>query len=81
VLDLLLAGVTVPVPAALDELSRGSGADAAIRDAAGERHRIVEADADLDGYAASGLPTRTMGRSLEEDRLFFAAALAAGAAI
>ena len=33
---------------------------------------------DLDGYLASGLPARTMGRSLEEDELFFAAALAAG---
>ena len=32
-----------------------------------------------DGYAASGLPARTMGRDLDEDPLFFAAALAAGA--
>ena len=31
--------------------------------------------ADLDGYADSGLPNRSMGR---EDPLFFAAALAAG---
>ena len=37
--------------------------------------------ADLDGYAASGLPSRTMGRSLTEDPLFFAAPLAAGAAL
>jgi hypothetical protein len=36
---------------------------------------------DLPGYAASGLPAKTMGRSLEEDPLFFAAALAAGAAL
>ena len=35
-------------------------------------------EADVDGYAASGLPTRTMGRGIEEDRLFFAAALASG---
>jgi hypothetical protein len=34
--------------------------------------------ADLDGYLASGLPARTMGRSLTEDPAFFAAALAAG---
>ena len=34
--------------------------------------------ADLDAYAASGLPARTMGRSIEEDPAFFAAALAAG---
>jgi hypothetical protein len=44
-------------------------------------HTVVELDADLDGYAASGLPARTMGRSLEEDQLFFAAALAAGTAL
>lgn len=39
------------------------------------------ASTDLDGYAASGLPARTMGRSLHEDPLFFAAALAAGSAL
>ena len=33
------------------------------------------------GYAASGLPATTMGRSLPQDPLFFAAALAAGAAL
>jgi hypothetical protein len=43
-----------------------------------ERHDWREAEADLDGYAASGLPARTMGRSIEEDPQFFAAALAAG---
>ena len=46
-------------------------------------HEVLEldADADVDGYAASGLPARTMGRGLDEDRLFFAAALAAGQAL
>ncbi len=34
--------------------------------------------ADLDGYAASGLPARTMGRTIVEDPEFFGAALAAG---
>jgi hypothetical protein len=34
---------------------------------------------DLDAYAASGLPARTMGRGIEEDPDFFAAALAGGA--
>ena len=34
--------------------------------------------ADLDGYAGSGLPGRTMGRSIAEDDLFFRAALAGG---
>ena len=42
------------------------------------RHDWRALAADLDGYAASGLPTRSMGR---EDPLFFAAALAAGTAL
>lgn len=41
-------------------------------------HELREADADLDGYAASGLPARTMGRSIDQDELFFRAALAGG---
>jgi hypothetical protein len=41
-------------------------------------HDWRRADADLAGYARSGLPARTMGRTLEEDPEFFAAALAAG---
>ena len=36
------------------------------------------ATADVEGYGDSGLPSRTMGRSLEEDRAFFAASLAGG---
>ena len=72
VLELLLAPVEVPVPAGEDE------ATAAVAAAAGDRHLVVAREADLEGYEASGLPTRTMGRELEEDRLFFAAALAAG---
>ena len=42
-------------------------------------HEVRRRAADLDGYLASGLPARTMGRSLDEDPLFFAAALAGGA--
>ena len=45
------------------------------------RHDWRHAEVDLAGYAASGLPARTMGRSLLEDPLFFAAALAGGAAL
>jgi Protein of unknown function (DUF3866) len=45
------------------------------------RHEWRPGDADLDGYAASGLPARTMGRTLEEDPEFFAAALAAGSVL
>lgn len=40
--------------------------------------RLQEAQADLEGYAASGLPATTMGRSIDDDPAFFAAPLAAG---
>ncbi len=39
------------------------------------------ADADLEGYSASDLPATTMGRTIDEDPAFFAAALAGGAAL
>lgn len=64
VLQLLLAPVVVAIP---DTERPGD-----------ERHDWRPFPTDLDGYAASGLPTRSMGR---EDPLFFAAALAAGAAL
>jgi len=64
VLDLLLAPVAVAIPAG--------------ETPADERHDWRALPADLDGYGASGLPTRSMGR---EDPLFFAAALAAGGAL
>jgi Protein of unknown function (DUF3866) len=75
VLDLLLAPVRVAVPGGNPEITTEL---AAIGDG---RHALVELRADLDDYAASGLPTRTMGRSLAEDPLFFAAPLAAGVLI
>jgi Protein of unknown function (DUF3866) len=72
VLRLLLGSVRVPAPAAagapLDQLM----------DACGERHEIWPREAAVDEYATTGLPATHMGRSIEEDRLFFAAALAAG---
>jgi hypothetical protein len=64
VLDLLLAPVIVAAPA---------GAEIAGQVAVA--HEWREAVADLDGYLASGLPSRSMGR---EDPLFFEAALCAG---
>jgi Protein of unknown function (DUF3866) len=64
VLDLLLAPVCVAIPTG--------------EPPADDRHDWRALDADLDGYTASGLPTRSMGR---EDPLFFAAALAAGRAL
>jgi hypothetical protein len=45
------------------------------------RHDWRRATVDLPAYAASGLPSRTMGRTVAEDPLFFGAALAGGAAL
>ncbi len=70
VLDLLLAGVTVAVPPGGGELVPAGGA-----------HRVREGAADLAGYRTAGLPERTMGRGIDEDELFFAAALAAGSVL
>jgi hypothetical protein len=75
VLELLLGAVEIPVP------TNEPVPIAILATAAGWRHRLREAPVDLAGYAASGLPAKTMGRNLEEDPLFFAAALAAGAAL
>ncbi|MGE0066572.1 MAG: DUF3866 family protein [Solirubrobacterales bacterium] len=72
VLELLLAAVDVAVPSEFPD------AAAELEAAREERHHLHLAPADLDGYAASGLPTTTMGRKLAEDPLFFAAPLAAG---
>jgi hypothetical protein len=73
VLELLLARVTVPLPEGAAELaSQISAASIGL-------HRAEPVAVDLDGYAASGLPTTTMGRALAEDPLFFEAALATGA--
>jgi hypothetical protein len=74
VLELLLAPVDVAVPEGEERIA------AALEGVSGG-HRLRTAPADLGGYAASGLPARTMGRSLDEDPLFFAAALAAGASL
>lgn len=73
VMEILLGGVGVPVPADNPEVA------AQLADAAGDRHQIHPSTVELASYAASGLPARTMGRGIEEDSLFFAAALAAGA--
>lgn len=92
VLDLLLAPVRVPVPEAelegwplLDVDAPEGGSARAALDSLIEicrgRHDIAVEAIDLDGYASSGLPARTMGRTIGEDPLFFAAALAAGGAV
>ena len=74
VLQFLLAEVEVPVPEGyadpLDALTATEG-----------RFRLHQEPVHLDAYAATGLPARTMGRGIAEDPLFFAAPLAAGAAL
>jgi uncharacterized protein DUF3866 len=67
VLELLLARAVVALPA---------GADPELPD--DYRHDVRRTKVDLVGYEASGLPAKTMGRTLREDPEFFAAALAAG---
>jgi Protein of unknown function (DUF3866) len=91
-LELLLATVRVPVPEAelegwpmLDaEAPEGASAQAALESLialCADHHDIAVMRVDLDGYAASGLPATTMGRSITEDPLFFAAPLASGRAL
>jgi len=75
VMRMLLGAVEIPVP------SDNPVVTAKLADAAAWRHKLTEVSADLEAYAATGLPARTMGRSLEEDPLFFAAPLAAGGAL
>jgi len=75
VMRMLLGAVEVPVP------SGNPVVTAELAAAAAWRHRLHEVPAELAGYRSAGLPARTMGRGIEEDPLFFAAPLAAGAAL
>jgi hypothetical protein len=68
VLELMLRPALVAVPRGVDP------------DLPGDHERRVGA-ADLDGYRASGLPIRTMGRGPDEDELFFRASLAGGSVL
>jgi hypothetical protein len=52
-----------------------------VRPARITRHDWRRAAVDLPAYVASGLPAETMGRTLAQDPLFFASALAGGAAL
>jgi hypothetical protein len=67
VLDLLLRPVVLALPESAD-VDPG-------------RHIAHLEPVDLDAYRESGLPARTMGRTIDEDELFFAAALAGGQAL
>jgi hypothetical protein len=91
VLELLLASVRVPVPEielagwptggeGLDQIDLPSVLDA-LHAVCDDRHDVAVEPVDLEAYAASGLPARTMGRTIAQDPLFFAAALAAGAGL
>jgi len=75
VLSLLLDRVELPAPRLSPD------AVAQLRELAGDRHLLSPQAVDLDGYAASGLPAEVMGRGIEDDPLFFAAALASGRAL
>jgi uncharacterized protein DUF3866 len=89
VLRLLLSPVQVPVPEVETEgwptgergVVGGEAPLDALREACADRHDLLVEPVDLAGYAASGLPTQTMGRSIKDDPLFFAAALAGGRAL
>lgn len=89
VLRGLRGGVRVPVPE-IDAEAWPTGEDIGagegtpldrLREACGNRHDVWVRPARLEGYAESGLPATIGGRGLAEDRLFFAAALAAGDAL
>jgi uncharacterized protein DUF3866 len=69
VLELVLASLVVALP---DDTPAPEGL---------ARHEWRRSPVDLEGYRDSGLPAVTMGRTLAQDSLFFAAALAGGAAL
>jgi len=77
VLGLLLGPVQVAVPDAAGVPGLPEAREALER-TAGDRHRLRPSVVDLAAYAGSGLSTTTMGRTIDEDPLFFAAPLAAG---
>jgi hypothetical protein len=90
VLGLLLGAVRVPVPEVrLAGWPTGEDAEAvdmpsvldALHRVCDDRHDVEVETVELDAYERSGLPTKTMGRTLAEDPLFFAAPLAAGSAL
>jgi hypothetical protein len=66
VLDLALGPVILPMPAEFIDLVPAG------------LEGVVPVEVDLAGYGESGLPRRTMGRDLDEDKPFFAGPLAAG---
>ncbi len=94
VLELLLRPVTVALPAGmfslagldLRDVESTPSEDESVRRASPiadglRRHDWRMVEVDTAGFQASGLPARTMGRTVDEDPLFFASPLAAGAVL
>ena len=79
VLRLLLRSVRVPVPEGLS-LPSGAALGRAVS-RAGHEGVGIDVSQLLEAYRSSGLPDRTMGRSIDEDRDFFLSALAGGAVL
>lgn len=82
VLELVLAPVTVAVPEPVAPLWPEGievSSEVALERISASGHRLERVAVELDEYGGSGLPRRTMGRDLQEDPLFFASPLAAGA--
>ncbi|MGK2955419.1 MAG: DUF3866 family protein [Solirubrobacterales bacterium] len=75
VISLLLGSVTVALPEGQEDQAR------VVAELGQVTHGVTIEAADLDGYGASGLPRRTMGRDLTEDPEFFSGPLAAGASL
>jgi hypothetical protein len=78
VLERLLAPVEVVLPAEAD-LPGTAEAARQLSEAVASRHSLSETSCRWNEYPESGLPARSMGRSFEDDPLFFAAAVAGGA--
>lgn len=79
VLRLLLAPVEIALPAGTATHAEDHGeSPAQIAGASGHGWHELDTTQGLSDYRASGLPARTMGRSIDEDPPFFAAALACG---
>ncbi|HEY7892146.1 MAG TPA: DUF3866 family protein [Solirubrobacteraceae bacterium] len=78
VLDLLLAPVVIALPSAGSD---DEEKELVVPAETTARHDWRRVPVDLAGYRDSGLPTVNMGRTLQEDPVFFGTSLAAGAVL
>ena len=74
---MLLRPVKVPIPSGISSESQSQ----LTAETANHEPEGVDVEAFLEPYRASGLPTETMGRSMNEDPDFFRAAFGAGVAL